>query len=177
MSINEASAIRRREDVKKLLDLQAKMPHTLLIKEVSGEPAQSIKIEINIPTAKNANYPHEKQDISSVVIKLPEAYPFPPGPTVIFNTTIWNPNVYKNGQWCFGDWEITENLELFVTRLMKVVALDPTIINPRSPANIEAANWYVKLNSNQPRLFPTVVLSNMMVEPKPREITWGRKIK
>ena len=69
-----------------------------------------------------------------------------------------------------------ENLELFIIGLMKVIALDSTIVNPRSPANGEAARWYVNLQGQQPQLFPTVPLSALTAEPEPPKIGW-RNIK
>lgn len=169
--MSEVSALRRRSDLAKLRELQSRMPRILEILEVTGNPPRSIKLRIRIPTAKNANYPKEKQEVNEVKIDLPENYPFT-GPSVNFTTPIWNPNVYSSGKWCFGDWTITENLELFVTRLMKVIALDPTIVYPASPANTEAAHWYVKLKGRRPELFPTVLLSELMAEVEKAKIAW-----
>lgn len=176
MTINTVSATRRRADVEKLQELQTKMPRVLTILSITGDPARSIKLRINIPTAKNGSYPKERQETSDVEIVLPENYPFPPGPSVDFKTPIWNPNVYKSGKWCFGEWKITENLELFVVRLMKVIALDPTIINPRSAANAEAATWFVNHHRLRPELFPTVEISGLMIAAPQPSISW-RSIK
>ena len=85
---------------------------------------------------------------------------------------IWNPNVFPSGQWCYGDWKVTEFLDLFVTRLMRVLALDPAIINPRSPANSSAAHWYTQLMALQPELFPTVSVSGLMAEAEAPKIVW-----
>lgn len=170
--MNEASAIRRRTDLAKLRELQTRASRALEILRVTGEPPRSIRLRIRIPTAKSARYPQEKQDVNEVEIVLPESYPLPPGPFVNFITPIWNPNVYSSGKWCFGEWKITENLELFVTRLMKVIALDPTIINPRSAANAEAARWYVQLHQQRPELFPTVAVSGLLAEAEKSKIAW-----
>jgi len=176
MAVNGVSATRRRTDIIKLQELQAKMPRTLTILGVKGIPAQAVKLRIRIPTAHNNAYPRERQEASEVEIILPENYPFPPGPSVNFKTPIWNPNVYKSGKWCFGEWKITDNLALFVIRLMKVIALDPAITNPLSAANGEAAGWYVQSHRLHPELFPTVSLSGLMVEAPQPTIAW-RSIK
>jgi len=170
--MNKASALRRRTDLAKLHELQAKLPRVLEIIEVTGNPPRSFKLRIRIATAMNANYPQQKQEVNEVEIVLPESYPFPPGPEVRFTTPIWNPNVYPSKKWCFGNWNITETLEFFVERLMKVIALDPTIINEHSPANPEAANWYVLLKGRQPKLFPTVSLAGLMAQNKEPKIAW-----
>lgn len=172
MAVNGVSATRRRVDIIQLQALQGKMPRTLTILGVTGDPARSIKLRISIPTANNSAYPREKQETSEVEIVLPENYPFPPGPSVSFTTPIWNPNVYKSGKWCFGEWNVTENLSLFVIRLMKVIALDPIITNPESAANVEAANWFVQQYRLHPELFPTVALSGLMVEAPQPPMVW-----
>ncbi len=170
--MNDAYAIRRRTDLEKLRGLQKRMPRTLEILSVTGDPPQSIKLRINIPTAKSAAYPQEKQNWSEVEIQFLQTYPFPPGPSVSFVTPIWNPNVYESRKWCYGRWTVTENLELFVLRLMKVIALDPTIINPQSPANVAARDWYVQTRRQRPQLFPTVTVSQLMVEAEKPKIAW-----
>lgn len=170
--MNETSALRRRTDLAKLRELQSKMPRALEILGVTGDPPRSIKLRIRIPTARNAKYPQEKQELNEVEIVLPENYPFLPGPSVNFTTPIWNPNVHPSGKWCYGDWIVTENLELFVARLMKVIALDPTIVNPASAANYEAARWYVVLKGRRPELFPTVSLSGLLAEAEKPKIVW-----
>jgi ubiquitin-protein ligase len=170
--LNGALAIRRTTDLAKLRELQARMPRALEILGVTGDPPRAIKLRIRIPTAKNESFPQEKQEVNEVEIVLPASYPLPPGPLVNFTTPIWNPNVYPSGKWCFGEWKITENLELFVTRLMKVIALDPTIINPRSAANGDAARWYVQLHDRRPDLFPTVSLAGLMAQAEKQKIAW-----
>lgn len=163
--------IRKREDLSKLQALQKRASALLEIKSVKGDPPREINIQIRIPTAKNRYYPSEKQDFSEVSIQLPEKYPFNM-PYVIFNTPIWNPNVYSSNKWCFGDWQVTENLELFVIRLMKVIALDPTIINPKSPANIDASNWYVSKLKSDPKIFPTVAVAGFANVIEKQKIKW-----
>jgi len=164
-------AIRKTADLEKLKALQKKMPNTLEITSVRGSPPASLSCRITIPTAKDTNYPGTRQDVSVVEIQLPERYPFQP-PLVTFTTPIWNPNVYPSGKWCFGQWKVTENLEMFIVRLMKVIALDPTIINPSSPANGPAASWYVDRQARQPGSFPTVKVLELMTESEQPKIAW-----
>ena len=170
--MHEASALRRRSDLKKLRELQAKMPRTLQILNVRGDPAWSLRLQIRIPTAKNSNYPSDSQEISEVEIVLPESYPFPPGQDVSFSSPIWNPNVFPSGKWSYGDWKITENMELFVIRLMKVIALDPDIVNPKSPANHDAADWYSQQKKQYPKTFPTVSWPELMSDSFKPKISW-----
>lgn len=164
-------AIRKREDLSKLQSLQKRINSILEIVSVHGNPPREINLRIRIPTAKNRNYPSEKQEISEVSIQLPEKYPFNM-PYVIFNTPIWNPNVYSSNKWCFGEWQVTENLELFVIRLMKVIALDPTIVNPKSPANGDASSWYVSMMQRNPKLFPSMPVSNFARTEEKQKVKW-----
>lgn len=148
------------------------MPQILQISRVDGSPPRVVALRIRIPTAKNPNFPADHQDVSDVTIQLPDKYPFPPGPTVVFDTPIWNPNVYESGRWCYGDWKITENLELFVIRLMKVIALDPSIVYPQSPANSAAAAWYQQIIRQRPNLFPTLSVTDAAVAEARHTMTW-----
>ncbi len=173
MAVNEVSAKRRRADIDKLIELQTRIPRALEILSVIGDPARSIRLRINVPTAINRHYPTEIQKITDVEITLPDNYPFPPGPTVIFKTPIWNTNVYTSGKWCYGEWKITENLELFVIRLIKVIALDPTIINPKSAANSDAAHWYIMKLAENPKLFPTIQFASLFELPPKLKMAWN----
>lgn len=170
--MNEALSIRRRTDLEKLRGIQAKAPGLLEILRVTGDPPQSVSIRFRIPTVKNRHFPQERQEISEVEILFSERHPLPPGPIARFKTPIWNPNVYPSGQWCYKDWVVTEYLDLFVLRLMRVIALDPQIINPQSAANGDAARWYVQMKERCPELFPTAPISIMMAESDKPKIAW-----
>jgi hypothetical protein len=124
-----------------------------------------------VPTARNSDYPRELQASSEVLIQLPERYPLDM-PFVTFKTPIWNPNVFSSGRWCFGEWKITENLELFVLRLIKAIALDPSIINLKSPANTEAADWYQRKLTAEPGVFPTIPVANLFAETPKKNLIW-----
>lgn len=166
---------RKRTDLSRLKALQSKIPMILEVAGVKGDPPYSITCSVHIPTAKNSEYPRVRRDVSEIEIQLPERYPYQ-GPLVSFKSPIWNPNVFTSGQWCYGPWKVMEFLDLFVIRLMRVVALDPAIINPESAANRAAAQWYVQLQARQPELFPTVSVSSLMTAPQPPRIAW-RNIK
>ena len=149
------------------------MPRTLKILQATDDLVMALRLRITIPTAKNQEYPRQVQESSEVSISLPGNYPMQPGPMVTFVSPIWNPNVYASGRWCSGLWQVTENLELFVKRLMRVIALDPAIVNPSSPANVAAAAWYRQMLQRNPRAFPTVSLESLEgpAVPKP-SIAW-----
>jgi hypothetical protein len=170
--LNPVSALRRQADLEKLRALAARMPGTLEILRVTGSPAETIKLRLRVPTARNSNFPREIQPSTDVEIALNANYPMPPGPAVNILTPVWNPNIFASGRWCSGTWRITENLELFVIRLMKLLAFDHSIINTASPANDEASRWYNTIKRQTPGIFPTMDLSRALaVEEKPK-IGW-----
>lgn len=171
--MNPASATRRRADVEKLRALADRIPGILAINSVTGNPATKIRLRLWVPTARDENFPRNVQRQTDAEIILPECYPLPPGPAVNFLTPVWHPNIYPSGRWCTGTWQITENLELFVIRMMKVLAFDRTIVNADSAANYQAAVWYRNLTKTNPRIFPTMDLGVAIAPPSKPALVWN----
>jgi hypothetical protein len=169
--VTDAFTARKTSDVARLKQLRAKLPSALEILAISGEPPSSIKCRIRIPTARDDKFPATRQDATDVEIQLPDRYP-QNQPSVYITTPIWNPNVFTGGKWCYGNWSISEFLDLFVFRLMRVVALDPIIINTKSPANATANEWFIQLKKRQPHLFPTVDLASLEAPSASANIGW-----
>ena len=46
---------------------------------------------------------------------------------------------------------------------MKVIALDPGIVDPKSPANRIARDWYVAAKDESPQIFPTIPLGQLVL--------------
>jgi ubiquitin-protein ligase len=107
-------AIRKMEDLKKIKALQERMQGVLEIANVVGDPPRSITLWLRIPTAKDRSYPRERQENNQVELRLPENYPFPPGPMVYFKTPIWNPNVNQSFAVSFGKISSIRNLKSLV---------------------------------------------------------------
>jgi len=55
---------------------------------------------------------------------------------------------------------------------MKVISLDPTIIEPKSPANSNAAQWYIRERERNQISFPTVSISELINKGQKPNITW-----
>ena len=76
-------------------------------------------------------------------IELGVKYPAEP-PLVKFVTKCFHPNIYRDGKICLdilqNEWVNTYSLGAVLQSIQQLLA-DP---NPDSPANIEAANMYVK---------------------------------
>lgn len=126
---------------------------------------------IRIPTARDAAFPRTVLAESRVSMQLPPRYPFE-RPLVKFQTPIWNPNVFSGGRLCYGEWKLMEYLDLFLLRLMKVVALDPSIINVLSPANASAAAWYRSMLIAHPERFPTRNVERLLTRPAQPRLEW-----
>ena len=110
---------------------------------------------------------------SKIEMVLPSNYPFT-GPKVTFTTKIFHPNVYTSGLVCLGpkDWVISEPLSMLVERIINIIIYDPKMVNPNSPANVDAANWYSNNLNKNPNLFPTDNFSKTDEKSKPK-IKWS----
>jgi len=76
-------------------------------------------------------------------LKFDDSYPMKP-PSVKFISQIYHPNIYKDGRICDdilqNEWTPTLNISSVLLSIRSLL-MDP---NPRSPANREAANLYIK---------------------------------
>ena len=151
-------ARRRDEDVRRLYALEAQYRGMLGVLEVGGQPPRRVRLRLAIPTARSAVFPVDRQAVSELVVELPEAYPLQE-PRLTITTPVFNPNVYASGVVCHGvTWMPTEGLDLLVVRVMRLLALDPAIVNLRSAANGLAAAWYRMVIAQHPRAFPSVAI-------------------
>lgn len=90
--------------------------------------------------------PEASQQGHTVVIKLLAEYPDkPPLAKFVSRPVLFHPHVFKNGNVCIGQYSPEEGLAAFCLRLAKYIQFRPELIDPRSPANREALNWF-KLN-------------------------------
>ena len=161
-------ADRKSTDFSKARDLASRSGGMLAIDRLAGS---EVACRVHIPTARNEAFPGSRQETSRILLQLPPRYPFEK-PQVSFQTPIWNPNVFASGRLCYGDWKVMEFLDLFLIRLMRIVALDPLIINLNSPANAGAAAWYRSTLRAQPELFPTRQVESLIRREVSPEIQW-----
>lgn len=164
----DALTRRKEEDIKKIRDMDHEHPGMV---EFLGanQHLTMIKVRINVPTARDREYPMVVQQSTDVEIELPAKYPFEmPHAKVL--TPIWNPNVFIHGNICMGGrWLPTENLDLYVKRIIRIFAFDPLIINTASAAHSEASLWYLAAKDRHPRAFPSIALEKLYKSPKPPE--------
>lgn len=167
----DAKRKRREEDVRKLQTLCVRFAGVTEILPPRDPSLAVIKMRLGLPTALDSTYPKAVQEQTDIKIELSQDYPFRE-PRVTILTPIWNPNVYPNTVVCLGTkWLPTQGLDLLVERLMQLIVFDPLIVNTASPANSEAAQWYLAARRRNPGLFPTIDLEKLR-KPEP-----GRGIK
>jgi len=165
-------ARRREEDVRRLYALEAQYRGMLDVLAVDGRPPRRIRLQLAIPTARSAVFPLDRHAVSELVVELPEAYPLQE-PRLTITTPVFNPNVYASGVVCHGmTWMPTEGLDLLVVRVIRLLALDPAIVNLRSAANGLAAAWYRMAITQYPGAFPSVAIQAPRRAERPT-VTWG----
>jgi hypothetical protein len=90
-----------------------------------------------------------------VAIDLAPRHPFMP-PTATLQTPVFHPNVFESGVVCMGStWLPSEGMDLFVRRLVRLLAFDPLLVNTRSVANSTALAWYARSLQQHPSSFPS----------------------
>ena len=120
---------------------------------VKGEPPYVEEYEITIFVRGIISEVPLYRDSHRVKIVLPSNYPnAAPDTKMISQPMVFHPNWWQNGKWCYGSWIISEGLGHHVIRMVRTLQYDFFITNEKSPANIQANEWYMgKKNSG---LFP-----------------------
>lgn len=167
-----ASGQRRVEDARRLEQLCAATGQRLRITHREGTPLRLVTLEIDCRTAGTASYPRNVQRGVGVRVSLPGRYPFEP-PLAEVLTPIYHPNVFAGGRVCLGNrWMPSETLDLFAKRLVQIVTFDPAVVDPDSPANAEAAQWYRRTRVEHAGAFPTDTFSWAQAATRPGGIKW-----
>ncbi|MCC6315724.1 MAG: hypothetical protein IT337_17135 [Thermomicrobiales bacterium] len=114
------------------------------------------------------------RDRHEVEVFLPTDYPMVE-PDVWIRTPIAHPHVFPGGHVCLGahQWNPGESLDLFLRRLRMILVWDPRIINPSSPANMEAIRWANQHPARLPFDTPEWPDEIAAPPPPPRIRTWS----
>jgi ubiquitin-protein ligase len=154
-------------DLDRLRAMVENEPGRIVVLSAPDVARPVLHVELRYPTAASARYPAEKQPSTRLRVTLPARYPFQP-PTASIETRIYHPNVFPSGVICLGTkWLPSEGLDLFLQRVIRLLCFDPLLVNVASPANREAADWYVSARRRHPGAFPTTAL-NFMQPPRRR---------
>jgi hypothetical protein len=155
MPLMSAHQLRRASDLERLRALEAASGGRLRLLEADERPGKPIRLEYRCRIAGGEDFPERAVVGVTLRIDLPSRYPFE-RPVVVVESPIYHPNVFPNGVVCQGDrWLPSEGLDLLVKRMIRLVIFDPAHVNPGSPANGAAANWYMAQLARTPDAFPT----------------------
>jgi hypothetical protein len=122
---------------------------------VAGRPR--FVLDLGYATVGSHRYPTERQPMSRVAIDLAPRHPFQPPVTTVL-TPIFHPHVFASGIVCIGSkWLASEGMDLFVHRVVRLLAFDPLLMNPHSIADGAAHAWYQAALRRHPEAFPTDV--------------------
>lgn len=165
------SAERVKQDLRKIEELSKSVNGRVQVKSTSGNPVNTIILEIDYPTAPSKDYPKTVQPKTVVKIELLSRYPFQE-PSATITTPVYHPNVYSSGKICFGTkWLPTQGLDLLVRRIIQIITFDEVILNEKSPANSQALNWYKNAIIINPEAFPT---DTLIIKKQPvKKMSWN----
>ncbi|EGR2449320.1 hypothetical protein FG135_02450 [Vibrio cholerae] len=162
---------RIQEDLRKVELLSRETDGRVKLVSTTGNPVRELIIELAYPTAGSTSFPNSIQHSTIVKIELLSRYPFQ-APSAKITTPIYHPNVFSSGQICLGTkWLPTQNLDLLIRRIIKIITFDESILNESSPANGAALRWYRTAVVQYPNSFPTTKLSQQQ-QPK-KTISWS----
>jgi hypothetical protein len=120
---------------------------------IAGRPR--FVLDLGYATVGSHRYPAERQPSSRVAIDLAPRHPFLPPVTTVL-TPIFHPHVFSSGVVCIGSkWLPSEGMDLFVHRVVRLLAFDPLLMNPYSIADGAANAWYQSAVRRHPEAFPT----------------------
>jgi hypothetical protein len=120
---------------------------------VAGRPR--FVLDLGYATVGSNRYPAVRQASSRIAIDLAPRHPFQPPVTTVL-TPIFHPHVFSSGIVCIGaKWLPSEGMDLFVHRVVRLLAFDPLLMNPYSIADGAAHAWYQAVLRRHPEAFPT----------------------
>ena len=135
---------RRQADLERLRELAAANPGRIEIVATEGEPPAMIRFRLNCQSI--TELPATGQPVlggrHTLRVHFGQRYPLEP-PLVYVESPIANPHVFPTTRRiCIGAaWTPSETLDLFVQRVWAILAWDPQVIDPGSPANMAALKW------------------------------------
>lgn len=146
---------RRQVDVARLRALAAASDDRIGIVSLPVDGRPRFVVDLGFATVGGAAYPQVRQSSSRLAIDLAPRHPFqPPVATVL--TPVFHPHVFPSGLVCIGaKWLPSEGMDLFVLRLVRLLAFDPLLMNSHSIANAAAQLWYQATLLRHPDAFPT----------------------
>jgi ubiquitin-protein ligase len=151
-----ATELRRQSDIELINQLSARSRGAVAWLKPANINDHEWLIALQLPTSADRHYPQSVQKKIELKIQLPARYPFA-APVVKITSAIFHPNVFANGTVCLGtQWAPSEGLDLFLTRIGKLIIYDPLYVNSCSAANGAANAWYRLQSGLAPDSFPSI---------------------
>jgi len=163
-------ANRLKADYDKANKLVADSGGTLNLSHTVGSPPTLYVIEYHCPSlVKDDSGKLTLRNQHRVEITLGANYPLMK-PSARMLTPVFNPHVFATNAICLGGvWSPSETLDTLILRIGALLQLDPTVLDPNSPANHEANTW-VKNNKSQ---LPVGKVTFLAPKPAPKKIEWS----
>jgi hypothetical protein len=150
-----AGASRHEIDVERVRVLGAASGGRIGIVTLPAPGRPRFVLDLGYATVGSPAYPRDRQSSSRVAIDLAPRHPFQPPLTTVL-TPIFHPHVFTSGIVCIGaKWMPGDGMDLFVQRLVRLLAFDPLLMNPHSIAHRAASLWYQGALQRHPQAFPT----------------------
>ncbi len=167
-----AATLRRQSDIELVSRLIDRSGGLLQLRQAFNLSSGQVKLRMHVTTSGDETFPMTRPAHTDFTITLPARYPFA-SPVVNIDTAIYHANVFTNGTVCLGtQWQASEGLDLFISRVVRLLTYDPLLLNLQSPANGAAARWYMRASTQSPALFPTIVRSDhaWLFDPRAEKI-------
>jgi len=166
---------RRQADLDRLRGLIAANPGKIELRDVKGDPPSviSLRFHCRSVSALNPTSGPTYGSTHDLRIQLGERYPLEQ-PLVYVESPISNPHVFPNTRRiCLGEaWIPSEMMDVFVQRLWSIIVWDPRVIDPSSPANMEALRWFEANRSLLPLAPPDLHSAGTDAPPPKPRLVW-----
>ena len=161
---------RRHADVERLQALARANPGRIEVLNVEGDPPATVRFRLALRSV--VELPAGGEPLigqrHTLRVQFGQRYPLE-APLVYLESPIANPHIFPTTRRiCIGvAWTPSETLDLFVQRVWAILAWDPQVIDPNSPANMGALDWSQKNATRLP--FETARLRGADAAPAPAE--------
>ena len=140
--MTETSRARRATDYRELMSMQGPL---LEVKPLSGRPPYVDSYELTFHIRSIVGPEPTYRDVHKAILTFPAGYPTSEFPRLVMVTKPYpyHTNWFSSGLWCYGSAsQCTEGAGNFVVRAMQTLQFDVNLIDTKSAANLDAANWY-----------------------------------
>jgi hypothetical protein len=147
--------MRREVDIERVRALVKESAGRVGIVTVPSPGHARFVLDLALVTAGSPRYPQERRETTRVAIELAPRHPFQP-PSASVLTPVFHPHVFASGLVCVGaKWLPGEGMDVYVKRLVRLLAFDPLLMNAQSVAHAAAQAWYQRALLQHPEAFPT----------------------